>query len=135
MSIIKHRHEMELLWKAYKYEVMWHSQQSYNEIREMLKGQCEYRDVEEAIDHALSIQPSKGSVINTFSHIWGYFKKFCSASEKALFKKLKAQYLLDRIDTHTLIFFIYCMTRYYDVTYLKESTLIKNFSIANKSFK
>lgn len=86
MSIIKHRHEMELLWKAYKYEVMWHSQQSYNEIREMLKGQCEYRDVEEAIDHALSIQPSKGSVINTFSHIWVILKSFVAPQRKHYLK-------------------------------------------------
>lgn len=131
MSAINQRHEVELLWKAYKYEVMWHSQKSYDHIRAMMKAHDAYNEVQDAISDALSIQPSQSSIINAFCHIWGYFKKFCRDSDIALFKKLKAQYEQGRIDEDTLIFFLYCMTMFYDVTYLKTSTLIQKCSIAN----
>ncbi|MBO1206222.1 YbgA family protein [Staphylococcus nepalensis] len=129
MISIKHRYDIEMLWKKYKYEVMWHDQNSYNRIRKMMKDKYEYYEVRDMIHSALLIEPSKGSVVNAFSHVWGYFKKICEPSEKELFKKLKEQYVLDQVETTTLIYFIYCMAMFYDVTYLKDSSLIKNFKI------
>jgi len=128
---IKERQAIEILWKTHKYEVMWHDQKSYNRIREMLKANCTYDEVENEIQNALSMQPSKGSVVNAYSHVWGYFKKFCRVSEKKLFKKLKDQYLADQISETTLLQFIYCMTIYYNIQYLKESSLIQNFSMTD----
>ncbi|AKS68135.1 type II DNA modification enzyme [Staphylococcus schleiferi] len=121
------RHEIEVLWKTYKYEVMWHHQNSYNLIRTTLKGDCNYDEVKALIDQALAIEPTKGSVINALSHMWGYFKKMCRPSEKHLYESLKTHYLLDQVEEDTLILFLYCMAMTYDVQYIKESSIIKNF--------
>ncbi|GGI43353.1 DUF1722 domain-containing protein [Mammaliicoccus stepanovicii] len=125
---MKNRFAIEMLWKEYKYEVMWHNQNSYNLIREMMKEEVEYNEIRDAILDALMIQPSKGSVINTFCHLWGYFKKICTESEKEQFKRLHNQYLVGQVTERKLIFFIYCMSQFYNIHYLKESSLIKNFT-------
>lgn len=106
---------------------MWHHQNSYNLIRTTLRGDCDYDEVKALINQALTIKPTRGSVINALSHMWGYFKKMCRPSEKHLYESLKTHYLLDQVEEDTLILFLYCMAMTYDVQYIKESSIIKNF--------
>ena len=41
----------------------------------MLKGDPSLKEVQNEIANALAITPTKGSIINAYDHMWGYFKK------------------------------------------------------------
>ncbi len=81
------RYQIEQLWRQYKYEVLWHNQNSYNNIRETMKQSPSYEDIALLISDALTIKPTKGSIINTYEHMWGYFKK-CVVRQKMNSRKI-----------------------------------------------
>lgn len=49
-------------------------QNAYHSIRTLLKSPTTLGEVKEHITHALTITPTKGSVINAFEHMWGISK-------------------------------------------------------------
>ena len=71
---MKERGKIEKLWREEKYRVLFHDQNSYHSIRTLLKSPTTLDEVEEHIANALTITLTKGSVINAFEHMWGYFK-------------------------------------------------------------
>ena len=82
--------------------------------------------VQQKIQYALNKQPSKGSIINAYCHMWGYFKKISTEQEKQLFIKLKIDFENQIIREKELIDFIKRLADLYEVTYLKQSTIINN---------
>ena len=86
---MKERGKIEKLWREEKYRVLFHDQNSYHSIRTLLKSPTTLDEVEEHIAHTLTITPTKGSVINAFEHMWGYFKKQCTQYEKQHSRELK----------------------------------------------
>lgn len=79
-------------WAYHKYWVMAHSQQMYNEIRALTKdnqwSQEKQFIYEQLLLQTQQINPTKGSLCNTYQHIWGYFKKVATVQEKKIFQKL-----------------------------------------------
>ncbi|MEJ7286405.1 DUF1722 domain-containing protein, partial [Staphylococcus epidermidis] len=71
--------------------VLLHHQHAYDNIRDMLKGDPSLKEVQNEIANALAITPTKGSIINAYDHMWGYFKKVATDEEqhKALLLKNK----------------------------------------------
>ena len=86
MTITNPRRQCERLWAANKYLVLSHSNKIYLEIRNYLKNEEVSLDqVQAYIDQALDLPENPGQVVNAFQHIWGYFKKKATASEKEMF--------------------------------------------------
>ncbi|KXA41382.1 YbgA family protein [Staphylococcus simulans] len=120
------QHEKEKLWREYKYEVMWHSQAHYNQIRSVMKDNVEGEVLQRLIDEALALPPSKGAVINTFDHMWGYFKKEADDTEKNRHQTLKADFESGKTTCEELLSFIYTLAIKYQSKYLLNSSILKN---------
>ncbi|MEG0474077.1 MAG: UV DNA damage repair endonuclease UvsE [Carnobacterium sp.] len=75
---------LEKEWARYKYNILEHDPNRYQEIRSLLKVKEGYPVIEfyALIDQALTIEPSQGTQINAASHVWGYFKDEATENEK-----------------------------------------------------
>lgn len=122
------QYQIEQLWKQHKYEVLWHNQNKYKMIREQLKYDPTIEEIETLINEALSTTPSTGSIINAYDHMWGYFKRKCSSSEKSLHNYLKEAFKKEEVDEIYLLQFLKSMANYYDVNYIKNSTIIQKLN-------
>ncbi|QIH77186.1 DUF1722 domain-containing protein [Macrococcoides canis] len=117
------RKRVELLWKEEKYKVMYYSQKKYLLIRQKLNnGLDEPKVLEDIIAVTYNMQPSEGSMRNSFEHMWGYFKKIAGEEEKAHFFNL----LSDVTHNDRLIrdYLLLLATRY-NVSYLLQSSILK----------
>lgn len=121
---MRKRSDIEKLWRNEKYNVMMHSQKSYLNIRESLKRDITYDDLQSKIDDAKDIVPTKGSIINTYDHMWGYFKKIATEEERNQYLMYKSQYQENEIQYQCLITFIYKLAVKYNQKYLLESTIL-----------
>lgn len=115
----------EKLWRTYKYEAMWYSQKYYQLIRDKMKENISEAEIDDFITAALAITPTSGSVINTFDHMWGYFKKTADEKEKAQHTTFKSEYLQGQTAQEDLLRFIRSLAQKYDSTYLLNSSFLK----------
>ncbi|MCI2774879.1 YbgA family protein [Staphylococcus petrasii] len=122
---MKERGYIEKLWREEKYHVLLHSQQSYNEIRELLKSSPSLQEVQLKIEEALSCEPTKGTVINAYDHMWGYFKNNATEAEKEQSKNLKNDFQNDVVTKNQLLTFLKELAQKYNVTYLLESRILQ----------
>lgn len=122
------QYEIEQLWKQHKYEVLWHDQNKYKAIREKLKYSTTIEEIETLINEAINTTPSKGSIVNAYDHMWGYFKRNCSSSERNLHNYLKEAFKKEEIDETYLLQFLKSMANYYDMSYIKTSTIIQKIN-------
>lgn len=113
--------EFQLSWAKHKYWVMSRSQHDYNAIRLLAKGnewssdkQKEYASIIERLEQ---VQPSEKTLHVVYEHIWGYFKKTASKSERERYKTL-----LNEIDIsdNRMTLFLYHLAKNYNQTYLLE---------------
>ncbi|WP_217588212.1 YbgA family protein [Lentibacillus saliphilus] len=118
------RYEMEKLWRREKYGVMFHSQTHYIQVRNVLKTKCTIEDVTRLIDDAKQIEPTKGSVLNTYQHMWGYFKKYATEDEKAAYKQNTLYFERDEVRADVLLRLILSLAKKYEVDYLLNSSLL-----------
>lgn len=121
---MKGRHVIEKKWASEKYNVMWHSQKYYNRIREEMNKGASMDLLESMIFEAKKEKPTKGSIVNTFDHMWGYFKRICTLTEKYEYKKIRALFFDDKIKDIELKRFIIKLSNQYDMKYLQESTIL-----------
>ena len=92
------RAQCQQLWARNKYLVLSHSSNIYNEIRQYLKNEeVEVSQVQEMIDRACQIPEHRGQVCNAFQHIWGYFKKKATDSERKDYMLLLDRYLYGQV--------------------------------------
>ena len=86
-------------WAKHKYWVMSRSQQAYNEIRLLAKGNDWSLEKQKAYEKILidleKIQPTDQTLRVAYQHVWGYFKKLATIEEK--------QRYLDMIDQSILL--------------------------------
>ena len=107
------------LWAKNKYLVLSHSSNIYNEIRQYLKNEeVEVSHVQELIDRACQIPKHRGQVCNVFQHIWGYFKKKATETERKDYMLLLDRYRFGQASQADLL-------DRYPNTYLQHSTLLK----------
>lgn len=121
---MKERGYIEKLWREEKYNVLYHSQQHYNYIRELLKQSPTLNEVQLAINEAFQTTPSNGSIINAYDHMWGYFKHKANEIEKNKSAQLKADFKQDNVQSKELLIFIKYLADKYEVSYLQKSTLL-----------
>ncbi|MEX2949533.1 YbgA family protein [Staphylococcus warneri] len=122
---MKERGHIEQLWRIEKYRVLLHSQKQYDAIREKLKTQISYEEIRMMIEHAITIDPSQGSVINAYNHMWGYFKKLATDEEKQKSQTLKQQFVNHDVSIHDLMSFLNVLAIKYEVHYIQQSTVLK----------
>lgn len=113
-------------WAYEKYLVMAHSQQHYNALRQLFKGNQWSPEKEVEFDHlvqeALAISPTTKTLRTAYQHVWGYFKKVATAEELEKYKLLdtflesKSQEMQD---------FLRMMTDKYNPSYLVGSHLME----------
>ena len=129
MTTTNPRHQCERLWAANKYLVLSHSNKIYLEIRNYLKNDKVRLDqVQAYIDQALALPENPGQVVNTFQHIWGYFKKKATANEKEMFMAQLDIYATGQIPQTRLVESVKELLITYPNRYLEESTLINGGS-------
>ena len=117
------------LWARNKYLVLSHSSNIYNEIRQYLKNEeVEVSHVQELIDHACQIPEYRGQVCNAFQHIWGYFKKKATETERKDYMFLLERYHSGHATKEDLIAKTRDLLDRYPNTYLQHSTLLKGDS-------
>lgn len=80
---------LEQEWGRYKYWVLEHSPQKYNEIRQLLKDKSSYPVLAfyELIDEALATPLNAGHAVNAVQHIWGYVNQLATPKERARYEK------------------------------------------------
>ncbi len=114
------------LWARNKYLVLSHSSNIYNEIRQYLKNEeVEVSHVQELIDRACQIPEHRGQVCNAFQHIWGYFKKKATDTERKDYMLLLDCYRFGQASKEDLIAKTRELLYHYPNTYLQHSTLLK----------
>ena len=129
MTTTNLRRQCEQLWAANKYLVLSHSNKLYLEIRNYLKNEeVSFDQVQAYIDQALDLPENPGQVVNAFQHIWGYFKKKATASEKEMFMAQLESYATGRIPQMCLVASVKELLIKYPNRYLEESTLINGGS-------
>lgn len=84
--------EFQQSWAQHKYWVMSRSQQAYNDIRLMAKGNewtnekmFNYQTILSELE---TKQPTDKTLRVAYQHIWGYFKKVATIEEKNTYKEL-----------------------------------------------
>lgn len=110
-------------WSRYKYLVLEKSQNAYLEIRNLLKDKEHFSVLGfyKLIDDALLLKEDKGSQINAFEHVWGYFKKQASDKEKNIYKQLLADYKKGTIDRQKVKNYLKKLAIKYHESYLLNS--------------
>ncbi|WP_247938277.1 YbgA family protein [Streptococcus gordonii] len=115
----------QTLWARNKYLVLSHSSNIYLEIRKYLKSESvEVAHVQALIDQAISLPENRGQVCNAFQHIWGYFKKKASTTEKEDFMHLLFRYQSGMADQKDLVVAVKDLLLKYPNPYLQKSTLL-----------
>ncbi len=119
------RHEIEKKWAQEKYKVMMHTQKHYERIRKELKGDLSLEALDALIDEAYEIPPGKGSIMNTYNHMWGYFKKVCTEKERTTATELEEKFKAQEVESEALLKFIAELADKYEVKYLQNSSVLQ----------
>lgn len=126
MEQTNQKSQCQQLWARNKYLVLSHSSNIYNEIRQYLKNEeVELSLVQEMIDRACQIPEHRGQVCNAFQHIWGYFKKKATDTERKDYMLLLDRYRFGQVSKEDLIVKTRDLLDSYPNTYLQHSTLLK----------
>lgn len=121
---MKERGKIEKLWREEKYRVLLHDQNAYNIIRALLKESPSLEEVQFQINEAINHSPTTGSIINTYEHMWGYFKNIATENEKHKALMLKDDFMNHQIELDTLLSYLSQLANKYDIKYLQESTVL-----------
>ena len=117
--------QCQTLWARNKYLVLSHSSKIYLEIRQYLKSDSvEAVHVQDLIDQAIALPENRGQVSNAFQHVWGYFKKKASTTEKEDFMHLLLRYQSGQAEKKDLVRAVRNLLVKYPNPYLQQSTLI-----------
>ena len=84
--------EFQTSWAKHKYWIMSRSQQAYNDIRLLAKGnqwtQEKHTQYKNTLSELATYQPTDKTLTVAYQHIWGYFKKVVTIDEKKQYKDL-----------------------------------------------
>ncbi|MBO0430097.1 YbgA family protein [Vagococcus fluvialis] len=111
--------EFQVSWAQHKYWVMSHSQQAYNQIRELAKGNKWNQEKNETYKTLLkdleTIEPTEKTLRNAYQHIWGYFKKEATLKEIRTYTELIKK---SPIESKELEVFLKELAKKYEKKYL-----------------
>ena len=117
--------ECEELWAKNKYYVLSKSHKAYLEIREYLKEkEVDIAYLQRKIQSVKDIEESKKDFNNAILHVWGYFKKDASETEKQGLFVLLEEYMEGENSQEAVIQYLNALLRKYPNKYLQGSTLL-----------
>ena len=101
------------------------SHKVYLDIREYLKAkEVDIAYLQEKIQSVKDIKESKKDFSNAILHVWGYFKKDASETEKQGFFVLLEEYMEGKNAQESVIQYLNALLKKYPNKYLQESTLL-----------
>ena len=111
--------EFQVSWAQHKYWVMSRTQQAYNQIRELAKGNKWNQEKNETYETLLkdleTTEPTEKTLRNAYQHIWGYFKKEATSKEIYTYTELIKKSPLER---NELEVFLKELAKKYEKEYL-----------------
>lgn len=117
--------ECEELWAKNKYYVLSKSHKAYLNIREYLKEkEVDIAYLQEKIQSAKDIEESKKDFHNAILHVWGYFKKEASETEKQGLFAILEEYREGKNSQDAVIQYLNALLKRYPNEYLQESTFL-----------
>ena len=117
--------ECEELWAKNKYYVLSKSHKAYLEIREYLKeNEVDIAYLQRKIQSIKDIEESKKDFNNAILHVWGYFKKDASETEKQGLFEILEEYMKGENSQEAVIQYLNALLKKYPNKYLQESTLL-----------
>ena len=117
--------ECEELWAKNKYYVLSKSHKVYLNIREYLKEkEVDIAYLQEKIQSAMDIEESKKDFHNAILHVWGYFKKDASETEKQGLFDILEEYREGKKNQESVIQYLNALLKRYPNEYLQESTFL-----------
>ena len=117
--------ECEELWAKNKYYVLSKSHKVYLNIREYLKEkEVDIAYLQEKIQSAKDIEESKKDFHNAILHVWGYFKKEASETEKQGLFDILEEYREGKNNQEAVIQYLNALLKRYPNEYLQESTFL-----------
>ena len=117
--------ECEELWAKYKYYVLSKSHKVYLDIREYLKEkEVDIAYLQGKIQSVKDIEESKKDFNNAILHVWGYFKKDASETEKQGLFEILEEYMEGKNEQESVIQYINALLKKYPNQYLEESTFL-----------
>ena len=117
--------ECEELWAKYKYYVLSKSHKAYLDIREYLKEkEVDIAYLQEKIQSVKDTKESKKDFHNAILHVWGYFKKDASKTEKQGLFIVLEEYMEGKNEQESVIQYINALLKKYPNPYLEESTFL-----------
>ena len=117
--------ECEELWAKNKYYVLSKSHKVYLDIREYLKAkEVDIAYLQEKIQSVKDIKESKKDFSNAILHVWGYFKKDASETEKQGLFEILEEYMEGENSQEAVIQYLNALLKKYPNPYLEESTFL-----------
>lgn len=117
--------ECEELWAKNKYYVLSKSHKAYLDIREYLKEkEVDIAYLQGKIQSVKDIEESKKDFNNAILHVWGYFKKDASETEKQGLFEILEEYMEGENSQEAVIQYLNALLRKYPNKYLQGSTLL-----------
>lgn len=118
--------EAQELWAKYKYCIMERSYYEYKKISKYFSGDnVDLGEIRKIIGNALLMNLSKGQVINTLQHVWGYFKKLADEQERINFFNRLKMYDKDECTLQEVKDLLYELASKYDRKYLLDGFYFK----------
>ena len=114
---------LEKEWGRYKYTILEKSPAVYQAIRTLLKDKEAYpvQEFYRLIDTAFAAEPSPGYAENAAAHVWGYFKKHATDTERKQYEKNLANYRNNTGTLATLKRQLFKIAEKHEVDYLLQS--------------
>ena len=117
--------ECEELWAKNKYYVLSKSHKAYLDIREYLKEkEVDIAYLQGKIQSVKDIEESKKDFNNAILHVWGYFKKDASETEKQGLFEILEEYMKGENSQEAVIQYLNVLLRKYPNKYLQGSTFL-----------
>ena len=114
---------LEKEWGRYKYAILEKSPAVYQAIRTLLKDKEVYpvQEFYRLIETAFAEEPHPGYAENAAAHVWGYFKKHATDTERKQYEKNLANYRNNTGTLATLKRQLFKIAEKYEVDYLLQS--------------
>lgn len=114
---------LEREWGRYKYLVLSQSATYYYQMRQLMKlpPKEAIKPFYELIEKSWECPKDQGACQNAALHVWGYFKKICTESEKKIFHKKLDAFLEGKLKEASLKNYLLKLAQKYQQMYLLNS--------------
>ena len=119
----QHLKLLEKEWGRYKYAILERSPAIYQAIRTLLKDKADYpvREFYRLIDAVFTEEIRPGYAENAAAHVWGYFKKNATDTERSQYEKNLTHYRNNTGTLETLKRQLFKLAEKYETDYLLQS--------------